>query len=466
MTTNLWRYRLAGAAGGLLLAAGNLFGPLCLVQLGALVPLLVLFARDKKIGPALLAGFYMGLTFALPQMLYLCMPVPITAILLVEFVVLLIALMMLACWAIRSGTVLGCFVFGAAWFLLDWLNYTAIPIWGMAQSFARSWTTFPFLIGFISITGISGVVFVVGTCQALIAHSIAAPARRKIFLSALAAMLLLIALANILPAFQRPGKTMRIAAAGWIFDDRSKTDDPHTEDGFCKVFAEPAARAAADGARIFTTGEMGFYIADHNRAEWFDRFAAIARDNHLALVVGYFNITADQNRIFFMNPRGEVVAEYTKSYLTPLEPGKKGTGDLKTMDVDGIPIGGMICQDDNFSALTRRYGRNKTPLIFCPTADWWTIKNAHLQAVRARAIECRYAIARGAANGISAIISPAGRVLAKRDHYADGAGYIIADVPLVDNVTPFARCGHTPMLIVSAALLFMYVVRTPTKQSD
>jgi len=466
MTTNQWRYRLAGAAGGLMLAAGNLVGPLCLLQLGALVPLLVLFARDKKIGPAVLAGFYIGLTFALPQMIYLCMPLPVTAILLVEFVILLIVLMILACWAMRRGTVLGCFAFGAAWFLLDWLNYTAIPIWGMAQSFARSWTTYPFLIGFISITGISGVAFVVGTVQALIAHSIVAPARRKVFLSALAAMLLLITLANILPAFQRPGKTMRIAAAGWIFDDRSKTEDPHSEDGFRKVFAEPAARAVADGARIFTTGEMGFYIADHNRAEWFDRFAAVARDNHLALVVGYFNITADENRIFYMNSQGQVVAEYTKSYLTPLEPGKKGTGDLKTMEVDGIPVGGMICQDDNFSVLTRRYGRNKTPLVFCPTADWWTIKNAHLQAVRARAIECRYAIARGAANGISAIISPSGRILAKRDHYADGAGYVIADVPLYDDVTPFARFGHTLMVIVSAALLFMYVVHTPTKQGE
>jgi hypothetical protein len=47
-------------------------------------PALVLFARDKKIGPAILAGFYMGLTFALPQMIYLCMPVPVTAILLVN----------------------------------------------------------------------------------------------------------------------------------------------------------------------------------------------------------------------------------------------------------------------------------------------------------------------------------------------------------------------------------------------
>ena len=221
MTTNQWRYRLAGAAGGLMLAAGNLLGPLCLLQLGALIPLLVLFARDKKIGPAVLAGFYMGLTFALPQMIYLCMPVPVTVILLVEFVLLLIMLMMLACWAMHRGTVLGCFAFGAAWFLLDWLNYTAIPIWGMAQSFARSWTTYPFLIGFISITGISGIVFVVGTFQALIALSIVTPARRKVFLSTLAAMLLLIALANILPAFQQPGKTMRIAAAGWIFDDRS-----------------------------------------------------------------------------------------------------------------------------------------------------------------------------------------------------------------------------------------------------
>ena len=256
----------------------------------------------------------------------------------------------------------------------------------------------------------------------------------------------------------KPTGTIRIAAAGWIFDDLKKTNDPHTPQGFQDLFAEPARKAAADGARIFTTGELGFYIADHNRAEFLDRFAAVAQNNNLWLVVGYFNVTANENRIFFMNPQGDIETEYTKTHLTPFEPGKKGSGNLQTIEVDGVKVGAMICQDDNFSSLTRHYGRLKTPLILCPTADWWTIKDAHLQAVKARAIECHYAIARGAANGIIAIIAPNGQILAQLDHYQSGPGYVIADVPLYNDITLFSRFGHWPMLTVSILLLGLYYI--------
>jgi apolipoprotein N-acyltransferase len=267
---------------------------------------------------------------------------------------------------------------------------------------------------------------------------------------------MLIAIGDILTMTHKSTGFIRVAAAGWIFDDLKKTNDPHTPNGFQKLFAEPAQKTAEQDARIFTTGELGFYFADHNRTEFLDRFATVAQKNNLWLVVGYFNVTANENRIFFMNPQGQIETEYTKTHLTPFEQGKKGTGNLKTIDVDGIKVGAMICQDDNFSKLTRHYGRLKTPLVLCPTADWWTIKNAHLQAVKARAIECHYAIARGAANGISAIISPTGKVLAQHDHYQSGPGMVIADVPLYNDVTPFSRFGHWPMLTVSILLLSLY----------
>jgi apolipoprotein N-acyltransferase len=456
METRLWHYRIAGAIGGLMLAAGNFFGPLCLLQLGAFIPLMTLAVRDKNPRHTALAGLYMGLAYAIPQMIYLRMPIPVTLALLLEFVLWLMALCLLAGWCIKYQTPLGCLAFGAAWFLLDWLNYTLIPIWGMAQSFARSWTAYPQWIGFISFTGISGILFFAGVFQSLAVLCMVDRYKRDIYFGLILGFVFLIAIGDVLMITKKPVGTLRVAAAGWIFDDRKKADDPHTEQGFFDLFTEPARKAADDGARIFTTGEMGFYIADHDRAEWMNRFADIAQKNNLYLVVGYFNVTADENRVFFMNPQGQIEAEYTKTHLTPFEPGNKGTGDLKTIDVDGIKVGAMICQDDNFSSLTRRYGRLKTPLILCPTADWTTIKAAHLQAVRARAIECHYAIARGAANGISAIISPDGQVLARHDHYQSGPGMVIADVPLYNDITPFSRFGHWPMLIVSILLLSVY----------
>ncbi len=304
METRLWQYRLAGAIGGLMLAAGNFFGPLCLLQLGAFIPLMLLAIRDKKPNWTALAGLYMGLAYAIPQMIYLRMPIPVTLALLLEFTIWLIALSLLAGWCIKNQTILGCLTFGAAWFLLDWLNYTLFPIWGMSQSFARSWTAYPQCIGFISFTGISSILFFIGLFQSLAVLCYFDKKRRNIHFGLILGFVFLIAAGNILTMTKKPAGTLRIATAGWIFDDLKKTSDPHTPQGFQDLFALPAQKAATDGARIFTTGELGFYFADHNRAEFLDRFAAIAQNNDIWLVVGYFNVSANEKRIFFMNPQG------------------------------------------------------------------------------------------------------------------------------------------------------------------
>lgn len=452
MKPNFNDYRLAGAAGGLLLAAGQFWGPACVLQLVALVPLMVLVLRDRRIGPAALAGFYMGIAYTLPQMVYLLMPVPVTVILLVWMTLLLTALCIAVAIFLPRHPILGPLAVGAVWYILDWLNFTAVPIWGMAQSFARSWTAVPFAIQFIALTGISGVLFAVGTLQGLTAFAInSRPDRRPILIAG--SLLLVLAMINTFIWFQKPADTLKVAAAGWVFDDRTSELNPNAPHGFEAWFADPARYAASQGARIFSTGEMGFYIADHEWDERIEQFAAIAKENDLWLIVGYFNVTEFENRLFFMSPEGVIVHEYTKVHLIPFEPGQKGNGDLKTVEVDGLTIGAMVCQDDNLSVLTRHYGKVKAAVVFSPTEDWSTVKNAHLQAVRARAIENNYGIARGCVGGISAIISPRGEIIASHDHYKNGPGVVIADVPVRKTKTPFARFGHWPSLAL--ALLFV-----------
>jgi apolipoprotein N-acyltransferase len=447
-----WRYRLAGASGGLLLAAGQFWGPLSLLGAGALIWLMALVLRQERqrTGWAAMAGFYMGLFYAIPQMIYLRMPVHITAILLVWMTLLLTGLGGAIGVLLRRGPVIGPPAVGAAWYLIDWVNCHALPIWGLAQSFARSWSAQPKLIGFVSLTGIGGVLLVLGCVQGAAAWMLV----RREYRAAMAAgaVLAMAGGLNMAVLMERPGGSIRIAAAGWVFDDQHSEVDPHSERGFETLFAQPAREAATQGAKVFTTGEMGFYIAGHNRAEWMGRFAAVARENDLWLVVGYFNLEANENRIFFMSPEGTVAAEYTKTYLTPLEPGRKGSGDLQRITVGGVEIGGLICQDDNFARLVRRYGQSKTPVVLCPTADWRTVRTGHLQAVRARAIEYRCGIVRGAACGISAVIGPRGELPACRDHYREGAGWIAADVEVFENATFLARFGSGPILILCTIL--------------
>jgi apolipoprotein N-acyltransferase len=96
------------------------------------------------------------------------------------------------------------------------------------------------------------------------------------------------------------------------------------------------------------------------------------------------------------------------------------------------------------------YGRDATPLLAVPTNDWPSIRFAHFDNARLRAIENGYAIVRAASNGISAIVSPRGEVLVSEDHNESGPKLIVDDVPLGDGIaTPYARFGDWPMLVLS-----------------
>ena len=160
-----------------------------------------------------------------------------------------------------------------------------------------------------------------------------------------------------------------------------------------------------------------------------------------------------------MTPDGEVAGEYTKTYLTPLENYNKGTGQLSWIEIEGIKVGGMICQDDNFTDLSRRYGRVPVGLTAVPTLDWSTVKNAHLQSSVHRAIESRYGIVRGVCDGISAIISGKGEILAQYDHYAKGPGYITAEIDTYSHKTIFDRYGHW-LVVLSVVFLLVYAVKS------
>ena len=135
MKTNLNRYRLAGVFGGLLLGVGQFLGYLCVFQLIALMPLMVFAVRDKRPRWAAMAGLYMGIAYTIPQMVYLRMPVPVTALLLAWISIQLIFLCMAIATFLPNHPILGPLTIGSVWYILDWVNYTVVPVWGMAQSF-------------------------------------------------------------------------------------------------------------------------------------------------------------------------------------------------------------------------------------------------------------------------------------------------------------------------------------------
>lgn len=435
--------RVCAIVSGLLLGLPNIVGVLAPVQCFALLPILLCVMKFKfSRGVLMASGMYMALAYALPQMAVLLLPVPIVLILIVGYTVIMIVLVLAADRLLRNPTVIKCFVFAALVVVLDWANFTALPMWGTAQSIVRPWSSYPHLIAFISVTGMGGIIFLLALLQAAAACMINARRLEKNMRWAVSITLGIFVVVNGVSLMDRPVSTMKVAAIGWNKAAVEEVGVPERASGFEVLFAGPVRNAAAQGVKLAVSPEMGFYVDQYDSDEWTENITALARVNNIHLIVGYVDAPQNKNRMLYIDNTGKILAKYTKTYLTPFESFVKGQGQPKIIVIDGIKTGGMICQDDNFTSISRRYGRKSTGIVAVPTLDWKPVRFAHYQNSIHRAIESRYAIVRASFEGISAIISPMGKIITSYDNVTDGAGMIIADVDVYDQCTVYSLLGN------------------------
>jgi len=449
--------RTSGALSGLLMALPNIYPDFAVVQIVCLIPILLCLTRWQfKRAVLLLSGMYMALAYTMPQVAFLRLPLPVTLILIIDFVVIMMLLVWIASKLVKHPTVLNCLALGAFVVVLDWANYTAVPLWGTAQSIARSWSSWPQAIAFTSVTGMAGIVFVVVTFQACAVTAIIHPATRRHMAIAAISVFVTAGLINLIAAPGSPDKTLKVAAIGWNSAETGNKYDPQRENGFEILFAQPVAQAAKAGARLIVSPEMGFYVDQYDMENWINKIRHLAIANQVYLAVGYLDAGTNENRMMFVSPQGLLLNNYTKTYLTVFENSNKGDGKPKMIEIDGIKVGGMICQDDNFTSISRRYGRRSTELMAVPTLDWKTVRSPHMQNSIHRAIESRYGIVRAAFDGISAIISPKGKVLASFDHIENGPGWIDAEIEIYTSPpTLFSLLGNW-FVLVNAIFFCVY----------
>ncbi|AQT70189.1 apolipoprotein N-acyltransferase [Anaerohalosphaera lusitana] len=457
--------RLAGLAVGLGFWVAGVLPVFAWCGPVGMLPVLYLATTEKARSKQLaVAGLYAGLAYTIPQLVALRMHVITSLILLAYMVILMIVLCIGSGFALRQKGIRAAFLL-AAWFaLFDWVAVHALPIWGAAQSFARPWSLYNEFIAFTSVTGIHGIMFIEGLLAGLAVKMIAEPNKRRFAMTA-AATILVIAAADLAILTRPPVDQFTIGAVGWTVNDSAAEQGCQTEEAFKNIYAAGVRLAAQQGARLVVSGEMGFYIYKNTRAEWLARFAEVARSNDVYLAVGYYDTGIDSNRFMFIDPAGEVLCEYVKTYQTPFEPGIPGTGDLQIIEIDGVKVGGMICQDDNFTDLTRFYARQGVGVVVLPTADWQSVKKPHMQSSIARAVEGGYAVVRGAANGESAVINSDGDMLARMDHFDQGPGHVVATVDIHNGGTFYGRTGEW-LVALSAALLIVASVRHLLTQND
>ena len=197
-------------------------------------------------------------------------------------------------------------------------------------------------------------------------------------------------------------------------------------------------------------------------------------------------ITRAYNSIYLIDHDGSVLSVYDKLHLVPFgeylpfqdlmeklgfEQLTKVSGGFiagsrrKPMDVPGAPrMLPLICYEAVFPGDVTARDDRPGWIVNLTNDGWFGISTGpyqHLQQARLRAIEEGLPLVRAANTGVSAVIDPVGRVVARLGLGAEG----VLDSPLPSAITPtiYARLGDMPAAVLVAAVLIIAIRRRAAK---
>jgi apolipoprotein N-acyltransferase len=245
--------------------------------------------------------------------------------------------------------------------------------------------------------------------------------------------------------------------------------DPGRSETILAGYLEQTRRAAAAGATLIVWPEAStpFAFELDPRGE---RIRAAARETGAHLLIGSTLIEPAPdyryyNTAFLVDPSGETAGVYRKQHLVPfgeyvplsrslffVSPLVEGVAGFSagsgpsTLPVGGRAVGTAICYEIIYPGLVRELVLRGSRLLSTVTNDAWYGRSAapyqHFQQATMRAIEQGRFLVRAANTGISGVIDPYGRVLARSGLFEPAV--VVEDVRLLDELTVYGRIGDAP----------------------
>jgi apolipoprotein N-acyltransferase len=131
-----------------------------------------------------------------------------------------------------------------------------------------------------------------------------------------------------------------------------------------------------------------------------------------------------------------------------------GADDQPPVDAAGQKVGVTICYEDAYGSEQLGVLREATLLVNVTNNAWFgdsTAPHQQLQMARFRALEAGRYLVRATSNGITAIIAPDGSVVRRAAQFVPEV--LQGSVRPFSGLTPYARTGNWPVLLLSALLL-------------
>jgi len=326
---------------------------------------------------------------------------------------------------------------------------TRISPHGSAGSLAYSQADVLPIARLASVTGLSGITFLLMAVPAAAAVAMAksTPRRPRVHVALAAALLVATAVAFGTWRLARPvagtAVTIGLAASDVPIAAFRTTDRGEALAGI-QAHAEAVDALAARGAAVVVLPEKIVGVTDAYRDDVERQIAAAAARNRVTVVAGVNEIAAPRRRnvALVIAPDGTIAGRYRKRHHIPgIEAGyADGDGPL-IVPAATAPWGVAICKDLDFPSLGREYGARGSGLLLVPSWDFVSDAWLHDRMAAMRGIESGFAMARAAKQGLLTLRDDRGRLVASARSDAAPMALLAAPVEVRHDPTVYARYG-------------------------
>ncbi len=395
----------------------------------------------------------------------------------------------------RLGDKARTFVFPLTLVTIEWFstlaqasNSTGFAVYSQYESLS--------LLQILSITGMWGVIFLIGWCastaNAVWEKGFDWPPARGAAISFVVVLMAVVLFGSIRLNFAAPSSPTIVAATvtvdravyeraiappfDWVTFYRSTDDEraavrPQLEATVDQML-ERSETALRFGAKIVGWQEGSALVLEEDRQRPLDRASDLAKRYGATMQVGLGVFTRASTHHYFLNQSilidnsGRIRATYDKTY--PVIPGEAyveiaGPGKLPIVETPNGRIATAICNDFHFPALIRQAGQGDADIMMAPYNDIvpWDQQDAVVATFRA--IENGYSMVKATGNGPSMIADYQGHMLGQQ-RYGDGGGVLRTSIPTRGVVTIYSRIGDTFAYLNVAGLILLVgwaLVRKP-----
>jgi apolipoprotein N-acyltransferase len=287
----------------------------------------------------------------------------------------------------------------------------------------------------------------------------------------------------------RGGDPIRVGLIQGNVDQAEKWDDARAA-GIFASYLGMTRQAIAEGAQVVLWPESStpfYFEEDRGQAEQVRR---LAREAHVPILLGSDQIdrgipTRYFNSAFLVAPDGSSAGVYRKMHLVPFgeyvplkrvfffaAPLVEAVSDFSPgesavlLPVKGHLLSTAICYEIVYPALVRQFTRGGSEMLSTITNDAWfgdtSAPYQHFAQAAMRAIENGRYLVRSANTGISGIVDPYGRVVARTEIFKPAV--VVDQARFLRGMTIYVRIGDVladcAAVLTAAALLFTRRRRT------